>query len=102
MNWLVSVLYYSPAFRKAEVFLIPDEKNVRASNEPVKLLQPNVHLVAQPVGVADSSGSISNQQFGACPLTITPRKIVQTLLYRIMPATLRPVTARILGASVPR
>lgn len=35
---------------KAEVFLISFQKTARELNEPVKPLQPNVRLVAHPVG----------------------------------------------------
>src|SRR2546423_8457557 len=39
-------------FHKAEVFLIPCQKQARGLNRPTKPLQPKVHLVAQPVGRA--------------------------------------------------
>ncbi len=37
---------------KAEVFLISFQKTARALKEPVKALQPNVCLVAHPVGAS--------------------------------------------------
>jgi hypothetical protein len=36
--------------RKAEESLTPWQEKARALNEPVKLLEPKVHLVAHPVG----------------------------------------------------
>jgi hypothetical protein len=40
------------SFHKAEIFLIPCQKKARELNGPVKPLQPKVHLVAHPVGLA--------------------------------------------------
>src|SRR6266699_1382022 len=41
---------------KAEVFLISFQKTARALKEPVKALQPNVCLVAHPVGSSSHLG----------------------------------------------